>query len=66
MLLALAATAPAESARPLRLLLPYDVEIDPAGRVHVADGLAHRIFRWDPRARQLVVVAGHGRRRCER
>jgi hypothetical protein len=59
-LLLLAVAAPVESARPLRLVLPYDVELDASGRLYVADGLAHRIFRWDARARQLVVVAGTG------
>jgi sugar lactone lactonase YvrE len=59
-LVLLVAAAPGASAPALRLVLPYDVELDAAGRIHVADGLAHRIFRWDARAKRLVVVAGTG------
>jgi DNA-binding beta-propeller fold protein YncE len=57
---ALAATATA--AGPPRLSIPYDIELDPAGRLFVADGGTHQIFRWDGRARKLVVVAGTGKR----
>jgi sugar lactone lactonase YvrE len=56
----LVAAAPA--AAPPRLGIPYDIELDPAGRLFVADGGKHQIFRWDARAKRLVVVAGTGKR----
>jgi hypothetical protein len=45
-----------------RLRLPYDVELDRAGRVFLADGGRHQILRWDAAHRRLVVFAGTGRR----
>ena len=56
----LAAAAPA--AAPPRLSIPYDVELDAAGRIFIADGGKHQIFRWDARGKKLVVVAGTGKR----
>ena len=56
----LAAAAPA--AAPPHLALPYDVELDSAGRVFIADGGKHQVFRWDARHKRLVVVAGTGKR----
>jgi hypothetical protein len=56
----LAAAAPA--AAPPRLGIPYDVELDGAGRIFVADGGKHQIFRWDAPRKKLVVVAGTGKR----
>ena len=60
----LAAAAPA--AAPPRLSIPYDVELDATGRIFVADGGRHQIFRWDTRRKRLVVVAGTGQARRER
>jgi len=37
-----------EGARPNELFHPYDVAIDPAGRVYVADNSNHRIVRYGP------------------
>jgi streptogramin lyase len=45
-----------------QLRLPFDVELDPAGRVFLADGGRHQILRWDAAHRRLVVFAGSGRR----
>jgi hypothetical protein len=59
---AAAVAAPATAAAPPRLGIPYDIELDPAGRLFVADGGRHQVFRWDARRKRLVVVAGTGRR----
>lgn len=45
---------PASSAP--RLELPYDVELDPAGRIVLADGGRHQLLRWDAARERLVVV----------
>jgi len=49
-----------EAAAP-SLRLPYDVEVDRAGRVYIADGGLHQVLRFDPATRELRVVAGTGR-----
>jgi hypothetical protein len=43
-----------------RLELPYDVEVDGAGRIYVADGLLHQVLLLDPATGEVVVVAGTG------
>jgi DNA-binding beta-propeller fold protein YncE len=43
-------------------VLPYDVELDAGGRIYVADGGRHQVFRWDARIRRLVAVVGTGAR----
>src|SRR5262245_52288135 len=55
-----AAAIPARAAAP-RLSLPYDVELDRSGRIVIADGGKHQIYRWDARRKALVVIAGTGR-----
>ena len=62
LLLVCVLAAPATAAAPIRLSIPYDVEVDGAGRIFVADGGRHQILRWDARAKKLVVVAGTGKR----
>jgi len=55
---------PASTAAP-KLQLPYDVELDPAGRIFVADGGRHQLLRWDARRRQLIVTkSGLGEPTC--
>lgn len=54
-----------EAARPVaaeapRLQLPLDVEVDPQGRIYVADALLHRVLRHDPATGETAVVAGTG------
>ena len=60
-ILVAAAAFPASAATPPRLSLPYDIEVDPAGRLVIADGGKHQIYRWDARRKALVVIAGTGR-----
>jgi sugar lactone lactonase YvrE len=60
--LAGALAAVAAAAAPPKLSIPYDVELDGAGRIFVADGGKHQIFRWDAKRKRLVVVAGTGKR----
>jgi sugar lactone lactonase YvrE len=43
-----------------RLELPLDVEIDPEGRIFIADAALHRVLRHDPATGETVVVAGTG------
>jgi hypothetical protein len=53
----LALAVPAAAAAPaLRLQTPYDVELDAAGRLYIADGGRHQVLRWDARRKRLVVV----------
>jgi sugar lactone lactonase YvrE len=44
------------------LQLPLDVEVDPGGRIYIADALLHRVLRHDPETGETVVVAGSGER----
>jgi sugar lactone lactonase YvrE len=62
LLAGLVVAAISAAATPPRLSIPYDVELDAAGRVFVADGGRHQVLRWDARRRKLVVVAGTGKR----
>jgi sugar lactone lactonase YvrE len=50
--------APVSAAPPLEL--PFDLEIDAAGRIYVADAGLHRVLRHDPASGETVVVAGTG------
>jgi streptogramin lyase len=44
--------------RPLpKLRIPYDVELDAAGRVWITDGGRHQILRYVPRTRKVSIVA---------
>ena len=60
--LGIAVASVATAAAPPRLSIPYDIELDPAGRIFIADGGKHQIFRWDARRKRFVVVAGTGKR----
>jgi hypothetical protein len=50
--------APVTAAPPLEL--PLDVEVDPDGRIFIADAALHRVLRHDPATGETVVVAGTG------
>lgn len=64
LLLCLLAAVPASGAAS-RLDLPYDVELDAAGRIVVADGGRHQLLRWDAARRRLVVLkSGVGEPTC--
>jgi DNA-binding beta-propeller fold protein YncE len=52
----------ATAAAPPKISIPYDIELDSAGRLFIADGGKHQIFRWDARRKKLIVVAGTGKR----
>ena len=55
---------PASTAAP-RLALPYDVELDPGGRIVIADGGHHQLLRWDAARKRLVVLkTGVGEATC--
>jgi hypothetical protein len=59
-LIAVPASVPAPS-----LVLPYDVELDPAGRIVIADGGRHQLLRWDAARKRLVAVkSGVGEPTC--
>src|SRR5262249_41566057 len=60
LLVCAAAAIPARAAAP-RLNLPYDVELDRSGRIVIADGGKHQVYRWDARRKALAVSAGTGR-----
>ena len=52
----------AVAARPApQLAQPYGLLVDHRGRVFVADAGRHQVFRYDPRRKRLVRVAGSGR-----
>ena len=53
------AAASAATAPP-RLDTPYGLLVDGSGRLFVADGGRHQVFRYDSRRKRLVVVAGNG------
>jgi sugar lactone lactonase YvrE len=38
------------------LLTPYDIQVDPVGRLYVADGGRHQIVRWDAATKRFDVV----------
>ena len=63
MLVVLLVALPASAAP--RLELPYDIELDPAGRTVIADGGRHQLLRWDAAQKRLVVLkTGVGEPTC--
>lgn len=54
------AGAPATAAPEPRLLLPFDIEVDAAGRIYVSDGELHQVLRYDPSSDEIEVVVGTG------
>jgi hypothetical protein len=56
---------PASASPAPRLVLPYDVELDPSGRIVIADGGKHQLVRWDAERKRLVVFkTGVGEATC--
>ena len=54
------AVSPGPSSPPLHIAGAYRVVVDPAGNLVVPDGVAHRVWRLDPRSGRLSILAGDG------